>query len=82
MTTLLQSAKMHANDLGHACSRDRAVQLCMCCVCWRTVCTLRRLAGDFSPGNRNFPTVRKNHHWLDFEGSPIARLPMGFIPMR
>ena len=32
MTTILQGAKMHANDLSHACSRDGAVQLCMFCV--------------------------------------------------
>ena len=29
MTGILQGAKMHANDLSHTCSRDRAVQLCM-----------------------------------------------------
>ena len=32
---------------------DHAVQLCTCCICGCTVHTSRRLAGGFSPGNRN-----------------------------
>ena len=55
MTTILQGAKMHANDLSHACSRDRAVQICMCCVCG---CTVYMYPLSFSICWVFFPSLR------------------------